>query len=362
MVSRRFFLGALGAGTAGAALVAVRAPLAAAAPSLSGYPTLQYGSSGASVKVLQRLLVAAGVSVSVDGEFGPATRTAVTRYQGTMRLSKDGTVGPQTWGALVPVVRFGAKGAAVTALQGVLNDRGFPVAVDGEFGPATRAAVTAAQTKGCLVQDGSAGPDTWRYLVTGAGVSKPGPGVAVMVTQITGAAEDHGNCGPACVVALQLALGHEPQGWGHALEDSAAAVKDRAAVTHARQHVLRLPMKSAQGTADVSTSALADRINAGTAISGARPGQLSEALAALRRGGVAMLSGGLTESGRWNGRSAGQTSHWVALLDHRDGRFLVGEPSSQYNRLVWVSQAQLTAFARARDAGEALGDTSVCIG
>lgn len=361
-MSRRLFLGALGTSTAGVALVAVGAPPAAAAPSLSGYPTLKYGSIGGSVRVLQRLLVAAAAPASVDGEFGPATRSAVTRFQEAVELSTDGVVGPQTWGALVPVLQFGAKGAAVKALQGALNDHGFTVAVDAEFGPATRAAVLAAQKKGGLEPDGSAGPVTWRYLVTGTGGTEPGRGAAVMVTQITGATEDFGNCGPASVVALQLALGHKPHGWTHSLEGSVSAVKDRAAVTHVREHVLRLPMKSTQGTAEVSTSAVASRINAGTAITGARPGHLAEALAAVGRGGVAMLSGGLKQAALWNDRPTGQTSHWVALLEHRAGQYLVCEPSSQHNRLVWISKAQVAEFARARDSTEALGNTSVSIG
>lgn len=363
MMDRRLFLGALGAGVGGLAWAGVvGTPPAAAASSLSGYPPLTYGAVGDPVKVLQRLLVAVGATVAVDGEFGPATRSAVKAFQGSAKLSKVGSVGPQTWGALVPVLQYGAKGPSVTALQGTLNHRGGSVAIDSEFGPATRSAVKAAQRKGGLTQDGSAGPDTWRYLVTGTEASKAGVGAAVMVTQITGAAEDFGNCGPACVVALQLALGHEPHGWTHSLKTSETAVKDRAAVKYARQQVLLLPMKSTQGTKDIKASILADRINAGTGIDNARGGRLADALAALDSGGVAMISGGLSQAARWNDRSAGQTSHWVALLDQRKGQYLVCDPSSQWNRLVWVSKARLIQFAQARDGARALGDTSVCIG
>lgn len=363
MMDRRLFLGVVGAGVGGLAWAGVAgAPSATAAASLAGYPPLTYGAVGDPVKVLQRLLIAAGATVAVDGEFGPATRSAVKAFQGSVKMSRVGSVGPQTWGALVPVLQYGAKGPSVIALQDTLNDRGGSVAVDSEFGPATRSAVRAAQKKGGLAQDGSAGPNTWRYLITGTEASKAGVGAAVMVTQITGAAEDFGNCGPACVVALELALGHTPHGWTHSLKGSETAVKDRAAVTYARQHVLLLPMKSTQGTKGITASVFAGRINAGTAIDDARAGDLADALAAVGRGGVAMITGGLAQAAQWNGRSTGQTSHWVALLGHRNGQYLVCDPSSQWNRLVWVSKAQLTQFARAEDSTGALGDTSVHIG
>lgn len=184
----------------------------------------------------------------------------------------------------------------------------------------------------------------------------------MLVTQYTGAAEDDGNCGPACVVALQLALGHKPHGWSHPVKDSVAAVRDRAAVTHAREHVLGLPMRSTAGTGGVSTREAARRVNAGTAINTAKAGDLADALATLWRGGVAMLTGGLTEAARWNGRQAGQVSHWVALLDYRSGKYLACDPSSRYNRLVWVSESEVTRFARAKNSHGALGNTSVCIG
>lgn len=60
-------------------------------------PTLRFGSSGTSVRILQRLLVANGYAIRVDGAFGPLTETAVRAFQNQRRVGVDGVVGPVTW-------------------------------------------------------------------------------------------------------------------------------------------------------------------------------------------------------------------------------------------------------------------------
>lgn len=57
---------------------------------------LRLGSVGARVRELQQLLVRAGESVSVDGDFGPATKKAVARFQQSAGLTVDGIAGPKT--------------------------------------------------------------------------------------------------------------------------------------------------------------------------------------------------------------------------------------------------------------------------
>jgi len=60
-------------------------------------PILDFGSSGVSVKVLQRLLLSNGYAVRVDGVFGALTESAVKAFQNRRNLSVDGVVGYRTW-------------------------------------------------------------------------------------------------------------------------------------------------------------------------------------------------------------------------------------------------------------------------
>jgi N-acetylmuramidase/Putative peptidoglycan binding domain len=57
---------------------------------------LRLGSKGARVRELQQLLVRAGISVTVDGDFGPATRDGVKAFQTINGLEADGVAGPKT--------------------------------------------------------------------------------------------------------------------------------------------------------------------------------------------------------------------------------------------------------------------------
>jgi hypothetical protein len=65
---------------------------------------------------------------------------------------------------------LGDSGPEVRRLQELLTQRGHPLAVDGDFGEATRAAVVAYQAQNLdsnsepLVVDGHVGPDTWWSL------------------------------------------------------------------------------------------------------------------------------------------------------------------------------------------------------
>jgi lysozyme len=62
--------------------------------------TLQNGSSGGEVTMLQRALSLLGYSCTVDGSFGPGTQAAVEQFQTAEGLSVDGVVGPNTWAKL----------------------------------------------------------------------------------------------------------------------------------------------------------------------------------------------------------------------------------------------------------------------
>lgn len=65
-------------------------------------PVLREGSRGLFVEELQDLLVSTRSFVgAVDGVFGPRTKAAVLSFQSAAGLRMDGVVGPNTWNALM---------------------------------------------------------------------------------------------------------------------------------------------------------------------------------------------------------------------------------------------------------------------
>ena len=64
---------------------------------MSELPTLTSGDSGEDVKSVQGLLCARGYTVAIDGSYGPATRSAVTALQHSRGIPADGVTGPVTW-------------------------------------------------------------------------------------------------------------------------------------------------------------------------------------------------------------------------------------------------------------------------
>ena len=67
---------------------------------MATYNQISYGSKGSDVTELQKLLNQNGYTLDVDGDFGTKTQAAVKDYQQKNNLSVDGIVGTNTWGAL----------------------------------------------------------------------------------------------------------------------------------------------------------------------------------------------------------------------------------------------------------------------
>jgi N-acetyl-anhydromuramyl-L-alanine amidase AmpD len=63
--------------------------------------TIHRGDKGDAVKRLQLLLNQHGADLAVDGDFGPKTDAAVRAFQKANGLTVDGIVGPKTWVALL---------------------------------------------------------------------------------------------------------------------------------------------------------------------------------------------------------------------------------------------------------------------
>jgi putative chitinase len=68
-------------------------------------PVLRRGSRGEAVAVLQRMLRQLSFPIAVDGDFGPATELAVVQFQREHDLTADGIVIPKTWESLDGVLR-----------------------------------------------------------------------------------------------------------------------------------------------------------------------------------------------------------------------------------------------------------------
>ena len=81
------------------------------------WSTVGVGSSAGIVPGIQYLLRAHGHAVVVDGAYGPATAAAVSAFQTAQGVPSDGIVGPITWPRLVIAVQQGSTGDAVRAVQ-----------------------------------------------------------------------------------------------------------------------------------------------------------------------------------------------------------------------------------------------------
>ena len=137
---------------------------AAPPPATAEAGVLGLGAHGPTVRALQRELRSRGFRVAVDGVYGPSTRRAVARFQRRVGIRINGIVdrpllwwlglsvcdlpGPTTArGGANGTLRLGAYGPQVCSLQRALARSGEPIAVDGGYGPQTRAAVRRAQRR-----------------------------------------------------------------------------------------------------------------------------------------------------------------------------------------------------------------------
>lgn len=178
----------------------LNAPIRGLTSSYPGTP-LRRGSTGPSVVTMQVALnrIAQNYPAipkvpTVDGIFGSRTEASVRAFQQIFGLDPDGIIGPGTWYAVVRLytavtalselrsqgqqfyainwsppggLEVGDTGEKVRLLQYMLSVLSSyipsipPLAVDGIYGQATRAAVLAAQRRFGLPETGTVGEATW---------------------------------------------------------------------------------------------------------------------------------------------------------------------------------------------------------
>ena len=81
------------------------------------WDTIGVGAEGPRVRALQYLLRSAGFALAVDGDFGPGTRARVQDFQHSRGLPVTGALDPITWPHLVTATSLGSTGDAVRGLQ-----------------------------------------------------------------------------------------------------------------------------------------------------------------------------------------------------------------------------------------------------
>ena len=164
------------------------------------YRTMQFGTAGDRVRILQRALLALGFEVKVDGSYGSTTHAAVKAFQKIVGLTQDGKAGKKTltklesyfdangnctsgpiagnkpadpepdpnapvYGIPERTLRFGYTGLDVKYTMQRLYDLGFYNGkIDEKFGSGMMKALKAFQKKNGLTADGVVGPKTITVL------------------------------------------------------------------------------------------------------------------------------------------------------------------------------------------------------
>ncbi|MCH1884330.1 peptidoglycan-binding protein [Agrococcus sp. ARC_14] len=159
---------------------------------------LRRGSTGTAVRTLQgNLNTVMRSGLAVDGQFGSKTDAAVRSFQQRYGLAVDGVYGP----ASAATMRAALKGGSTPPAPTPRPPAPAPLVVDGSYGPKTCAALQRALNRrgASLVVDGSFGPLTKRALQRYLGVTADG------------------SIGPITVKALQRHIGAVRDGsWGRA--------------------------------------------------------------------------------------------------------------------------------------------------
>ena len=177
------------------------------------------GSSGDAVRAVQQfgLVSSPGLDpLVVDGSYGPTTAQRVSDLQRAWGLGQDGAAGEEAWSFLSnfapggpdlwPLVRPGATQHTnwrVLAAQHLLRGKGYAIAADGSFGPASGAAVNAfQQTLRATYISSTLGQLDWPALIVTVRPGDHGEAVKAVQTLVPGGLTVDGAFGPLTETAV----------------------------------------------------------------------------------------------------------------------------------------------------------------
>jgi len=302
----------------------------------NAYPgtALREGASGQNVRLVQFWLKIARTvypslsNVTVDGRFGSATAAAVRRFQRYFGLTADGVVGRTTWqklyevyndiankllssslrpGEYPGVLRSGSSGTAVRELQFYLYlmsayESSIPaIAIDGQFGASTEAAVRAYQRFAGLTVDGIVGRTTWNSLYDKASTLRAsGPVVTLKRLPYPGTPLTVGSSGSAVLyysLLLQRIAYYFTSVVSPPLSDQ--YTDETAAATRSAQELLSLPET---GIADADTWTAVEALSLQLAAHAPNPDRDTPPSTAYP--GRAIAEGGA-------GQEVGQVERWL---------------------------------------------------
>ncbi|MEU0634168.1 peptidoglycan-binding protein, partial [Streptomyces sp. NPDC005989] len=134
------------------------------------WPLARKGNVLWKARTVQLLLRANGLDVKVDADYGPATATAVKKFQAAHGLTPDGKVGKDTWPLLVVTVDSRTtEPDAITAVQYLLHHAGVPTDSTGTYTPSTMRSLKEFQESRNLPVTGVGDEATWRALLNAQG-------------------------------------------------------------------------------------------------------------------------------------------------------------------------------------------------
>jgi len=151
-------------------------------------------------------ILQARLGVPADGDFGPATEAALKAYQQANGLQVDGVAGPDTF------MHMGL-GELVLLAPGAQGETvkklqaALGVPADGQFGPMTEKALQAFQTAHGLSGDGLAGPETLAKMPAFAATIGP---TQVAASTQAAAPPVSGSTAPATLPSLNPAAPAKP--------------------------------------------------------------------------------------------------------------------------------------------------------